>query len=654
MVFNKDSLMMYEQFNISIPESTKIKLEDSIRNNKEMLITIAASHYGYRNRNWTVYRHDTVRQDISTFVAPKPRPIIQQHRPKDSDVFGHIIAADYHLTDYYSDIAKSHKVEKLSTDGYIKLMKDVILPAQNTNPSFDGLAYLELVGRLTNKDGIRKVLDGDFLRVSIGASPNRLICSECGADQVKKICKHFGNKSNNVFMLAESLNYRELSFVDKPADPFGKITRIHDEEIEDSIFESGTDARIAIIDTIPLKDFFELTDKDIVCMDNICTIINRKDEIMKIKKTVGYSEEFGSDKVTSYLSSINSTLTLDDQDQTDIPDRSFAIVQKDNDGIKRRFPLTDEVNVQLAMGMLCDAEDLSPTELEKATVSIEKAAKKLNLDFALRLKDEEDTGAKDDTSDDESSDESNTDESNTDVTDSETDDTPDEVTELCSKLVDSIKAYIETTVNEDGTLKDADGESEKPSPLSVLFSILSSFANEVKYAGGMLEAQISSYLQELGKEAVAKGTKDSCDEAVAEAKDSLTDLEEEVALLSNQNMELNRQLRDHFVEEIIAHKTAIGTLEDGETPTNSKYAKLGYESLKIILNDFRNMRIKMADSTVNNSVQIAKINDPTQIADSTDASDGTDLNSPQADTHKKVTAQDAIDIINSLKARHGL
>jgi hypothetical protein len=646
MIINKDSLLLHEQFNIKIPEATLIKLEDGIKNNKEMLITIAASHYGFRNRNWTVYRHDTVRNDIQSFVSPKPKPIIQQHRPKSSQVFGHIIAADYHLTDYYDTIATDHKVEKLTTDEYISLVKNTIIPLQKKNLSFNGLAYLELVGKLTNRDGIRKVIDKEFLRVSIGAAPNKLICSECGQDQTKKICKHYGNKGNDTFMLAESLQYKELSFVDKPADPFGMITYIHDEELVCTTFSDEDCFNMdAIIDAIPMKDFFNLTDKKIVCVDNICTIINREDEIMKVKRTVDYTEEFGSTVVDTHLKGLDATLTLDDSDLSDLPDRSFAIVQKDSEGIKRRFPLNDEVNVKLAMGFLCDAEDLSPTEMEKATAAIEKAAKKCDLEYVLRVKDEATDTTITDTGDN----------GGGDSDDNGDDTTVDLVTDACNAFVDQLKVYIEDNFNEDGTLKDADSEPSKPSPLTVLFSILASFASEVRYAGNMLEGSIAGYLQELGKESIATATKDELQSAVNVAQDALKEVEEENALLSDQNMELNRQLRDHFVEEIIAHKAALGTLADGEIPTNSAYCKLGYESLKVILNDFRNMRVKLHDNTVNNSVSITKINDPTQIADSASDDDGdVDLNSPQDKPNHKVTAKEAIDIINSLKARHGL
>lgn len=646
MVINKDSFMLYEQYNITIPESTLIKLEDGVRNNKEMLLTIAASHYGFRNGNWTVYRHDTVKHDINTYVAPKPKPIIQQHRPKESEVFGHVIAADYKLTSFYDEFSKHHKLEKLTTDEYIELMDDIILPYQKANPNFDGLAYLELVGKLTHQAGIKKVLDKEFLTVSIGAMPNKLICSVCGADQTKKMCKHYGRKDNNTFMLAESLDYKELSFVNKPADPFGRIVRIHDgiESINDFSIDT---VNKATLDAMPLKDFFELTDgKTIICVDNICTIINREESGMK--KTISYEQEFGKAALDAKVAELGDNIQLQDSEIEDLTDRQFAIVQKDAEGTKRRFPLNDEVNVQLAMHFLCDAEDLSPTEREKADASISKAAKKMGIDFALRVKDVSD-------SNDQGDDQSNGDQSQDNDGDANLQDTVEdkELKDLCDKLIEKLKVYGEEFYGEEGELKDAEKAPEKPSPLSVMFSILSSFASEVRYAGNMLGSSIDSYLQQLGKEAVDKSTKDSMQDEQSKLQDSVKELEEEVQLLTDQNMELNRQLRTSFVEEIIAHKTALGILADEETIDNTQYSKVPYESLKIILSDYRNMRVKLADSTVNNTTSIKTITDPTQVADSlADSTDsGTDSNT--STELQKVSAQEAIEIINSLKTRHG-
>jgi cell division protein FtsB len=642
MVINKDSLLLYEQYNISIPESTLIKLEDGIRKNKEMLLTIAASHYGFRNRNWTIYRHDTIKDDITTYVAPKPKPIIQQHRPKDSQVFGHVIAADYKLTSFYNDFAKNHKLEGLTTDEYIELMEDTILPYQRSNPNFDGLAYLELVGKLTDKVGIQKVLDREFLTVSIGAAPNKLVCSVCGQDQTVKMCSHYGKRNNDIFMLAESLDYKELSFVSKPADPFGKIIRIHDEQEFEQRFELEDSAMGAILDAIPLKDFFEMTDKTIVCVDNICTIINREEEEMK--KSISYLSEFGTEVISAKVKELGDEVVLSDADLGELSDRQFAIIQKCEDGtVNRRFPLNDEVNVMLAMHLLCDASDLSPTEMEKAKASITKSAKKLGIECDIKDKVVSDTEDSSVQSEDQTQ----------DVKDDAAQSCEDEMKELCNKIVDKIKAYGEEYFTEDGALKDAESkEPEKPSPLAVLFSIISSFAYEVKYAGSMLEGSINSYLNELGKESIKKTVKDALEEDSKRLQDSVKELEEEIQLLTDQNMTLNRQLRDHFIDEILAHKSALGTISDGETKENSQYSKLSYEALNVILNDFRSMRIKIADSTVNNKASITKVQDPTQIVDSVVEPNVEANNSPNKQP-QKITIADAVEIINSLKTKHG-
>lgn len=644
MVIHKSALMLYEDYNFRIPEATMVKLEDGLRNNKEMLLTIAASHYGFRNRNWTVYRHDTVKMDIHSFVAPKPKPIIQQHRPKDSDVYGHIIAADFKYTSFYEDFAKGNKLEKLTTDEYISLMHDTILPYQRQNPMFDGLAYLELVGRLTNKEGIKKVLDREFVRVSIGAKPGRLMCSVCGQNQVEKICDHFGTKANDTFMLAESLNYEELSFVDKPADPFGRITRIHDNVCDEIQFEMNQKVLDALMDAIPMKDFFQLTDKTIVCVDNICTIINQEEIGMKKTlpaETVTFQAEFGQEKVKSVLDSLGEGIVLGDLDASTLTDRQFAIVQKADDSIKRRFPLCDAVNVQLSMALLKDAEDLSPTEYDKAFTLITKAAKKLGVEGEILVKDEADETA--DTVTD----------SDTDTTDTTDTTEVDKVKEVCDSFKALVDEYIKEVCDEEGNLKDADAAPEKPSPVTVLFAILQSYASEVKYAGQMLAGTIDSYLKELGKEAIAASTKDEIQDELQALKDAVAELEEESALLNEHNRTLNRQLRDHFVEEIVSHKAALGMADEDREVEIARYSKLGYEALQISLNDFRNMRIKIKDSTVNNNTNISTVNNPTEIADSvTDSVDDSGDSSPS--TQKKtVSKEDAMDIINSLRFKNG-
>jgi hypothetical protein len=627
MVFNRDSIKFYETFDIKLSDSVLVKLEDSIRNKKEMLITIDASHYGFRNGNGTVYRHDTVQNDIHSFVSPKPRPIIQQHRPDTSEKFGRIIAADYKLTDFYDILAKDHQLEGLSTEEYIGLCKDVLLPFQRKTPGFNGLGYVQVVGKLDSPRAIQKVLDGEFLTVSIGAKPIKLVCSECLTDQMDNICKHFANKTNDIFMLSESLQYEELSFVQKPADPYGKITMIHDGLVEEYKVEREDSCLNANVDVIDIQDFFSQINggKKIVCVDNICTIINQEEKVMRGKKkedvavtTVALCDEFSADQLSSIKLTSGETLTADAlklSDSEAIADRSFAVVQKTAEGLKRRFPLTDALQVEASLRLIDQAVDLTDSEKEKAVASLEKAAKK----FAVVIEDAQedaDPAITDEVVTDEVVDPALAD-ADPEVTDTAVEDAPKTIEALCDELKAMIEAFempVALTDEEEAALTDAEkaAKVERPNPVAILFSMVASLGRDLKWAGDMLEGSIISYLTELGKETVAKGTKDELESKVQAITDELTEATEEIELLDEQNRDLNFQLRTDRIDELVAAKTALGLVDaTTEEAERAKLIKLPYNVLCDQVTDYRKLKNTIKDSSVNNTLDIKSIPDPT-------------------------------------------
>ncbi len=630
MVFNKDSITFYETFDIKLSDSVLVKLEDSLRKKKEMLITIDASHYGFRNGNGTVYRHDTVQNDIHSFVSPKPRPIIQQHRPDTSEKFGRIIAADYKVTEFYDMLAKDHELEGLSTEEYITLCKDVLIPFQRKTPGFNGLGYVQVVGKLDSPRAIQKVLDGEFLTVSIGAKPIKLVCSECLTDQMDNICKHFANKTNNIFMLSESLQYEELSFVQKPADPYGKITMIHDGLVEEIKTEREDSVLNANVDVIDIQDFFSQVNgaKKIVCVDNICTIINQEEKVMRGKKkedvavtTVALCDEFSADQLSSIKLTSGEALTVDAlklSDSEAIADRSFAVVQKTAEGLKRRFPLTDALQVEASLRLIDQAIDLTDSEKEKAVASLEKAAKKFNVVIE---------DAQEDTTGDDNQDADNADDTTLTDGDSSSDsvddsapvvtDEPRTIEALCDELKAMIEAFevpAALTDEEEAALTDAEkaAKVERPNPVAILFSMVASLGRDLKWAGDMLEGSIISYLTELGKETVAKGTKDELESKVSAMTDELAEAQEEIELLDEQNRDLNFQLRTDRIDELVCAKTALGLIDAAtEADERAKLVKLPYNVLCDQTADYRKLKNTIKDSSVNNTLDIKSIPDPT-------------------------------------------
>lgn len=337
-----------------------------------------------------------------------------------------------------------------------------------------------------------------------------------------------------------------------------------------------------------------------------------KKEMQSIPKTsISYIEEFGREKCLGILEEKGFSVELKDVDYSSLSDRQFAIVQQDGDTIKRRFSVVDEQNIILGKHLLEDAIDLSPLEKEKANTILTKAAKKFAIDCQV-TKTAQDI-----------------------ITDAVT--TSERTIET---ITEEIKQKIETF--DPAILKD---EDDKPNPISTLFGLIASLGNDLEWAGKALKSSISYYLENLGKKVIEQ------DEYVETQtlKDKAVELEEEVKMLNDQNISLNRLLRDNFVEEILTHKKALSLIEDSVIEEEKiKYSKLTYEALNVLLNDFRAMRVKLTDSIVSNNITIKRITDPTQIADS--VQDGLDDTRP--DQNKpKLTTKDAINVINSLKQK---
>lgn len=609
-------MLLRDTFKIKLKDAIVAKLEDAIGKKENILINVSASHYGMLNGNSVIYRHDTVKNNIHTFVYPTPKPIIKNHRPKESDVFGRVVAAEYKNTEFYDKLNDFYNVEDLSTLEYLNLCKTTIIPYQKHNPGFNGLGFVELTGKIDHQEGIKKILDEEFLYVSIGAKPKRMICSECLQDQLVKMCDHYPNRrKNNIFMLAEELEYEELSFVKKPADPYGKISYIYDGvEVEYEVEHNIIDADI---DIIYAKDFFqEAEGKTIICVDNICTIVNEDQEEIMAKQNadqkttvVSYIEEFSVDKlkdlkiIDSEEENIEDLLTIKDEDVESLTNKDFAIVQKTSEGIKRRFPINSELSTKVAVKLIDEALDLTESERVKAKASIAKAAKKFNVEIPV-IEDEENT------------------EDNTE--------TPS--LEDALEVIKGIIEKVEFEEKEDGTIELKD--SQGPNPVNEVFNMLISFAGNLKWAGEALNDRVTGFLVDCGKEACAKGVFDAAQEEIQSLKDSVTDLTEEIELLEDQNRELNYQIRVSIVDEIIDIKRTLEILdseEDEKTSLNS----MSYDSLQKQVNDYRKLRAKMQTGSVNNKTDIKIIADPTLTDEDGDAS------KLDTNTDSKLTIEDS-------------
>lgn len=610
MLFNRDEFRIEETYNIRLRDEVLQKLEDGLKRKEPLLVTVDASHYGMMNGNFVIYRHDTVRHNIGTFIHPEPKPIITNHRPKQSKRFGRVIAVDYKPTQYEAQFSKIRDFEGMSTLDYLNLCRDELIPYQMKHPEYNGLGYCEIVGKIEDEEGIKKVLSKEFLSVSIGADPKRLICSHCLKDQVVGICDHYGDRDNGIFMLAEELEYEELSFLvgKKPADPFGKVRRIHDGKVEETYYDFNMSDVHANIDIINARDFFKLADetKTIVCVDNICKIVNQEDNMAK-KSTeqkptfnVSYAEEFAADQIKALKLTDNEEddtvelLTLTDEVVGNLKNSDFAIVQKTEEGTKRRFPIHDAVSVKAAAELLGEAKDLSPAETLRAKASIEKAAKKLGVDVEVKTEGVEK------------------------IADAEIETVSDIAPEV-QKTLESIVEELRTAITNIEASKLTDAETEKP--ISFVISSLVALCDSVEWAKEDLDAAVNKLLDANGLVTISKEKLESvetAETAITTLQDELTEAKEEIALLDELNTELNVQIRKSMVDEILDSKQVLGTLlQDAVEAERAKLVKYPYEVLVDQVSDLRVLKVKLSDKVEDKVVNNKQVEEITTVIDPT-------------------------------------
>lgn len=421
-------------------------------------------------------------------------------------------------------------------------------------------------------------------------------------------------------MLAEELEYEELSFVQKPAYKFGKVTYIYD----GYEFEAEPTNLKANIEIIYAKDFFKQAEgKKIICVDNICKVINEPEDTMRKQKdgqkvlNVSYVDEFADSlkdiKLTDTEEEFNieEVLKLSDEVMGELTNRDFAICQKTEEGLKRRFPIHNADNTKAAIQLINKAEDLTDSEKEKAITNIGKAAKKQGIEFKLEDREEETTEEK------------------------------VELTTLADAIAfikDSIEK-VEFEEKEDGTVELKD--SEKFNPINEVFNMLVSFAGNLKWAGESLNNRVTDYLVCCGKEAHDKGLFDSLNEEKTKLADSITQFEDEVAELEEQNRELNYTIRANIIDDIITSKQAL-KLVDSETEEEKKsLLKLPYEALLKQKQEFSKLANGLKDNAFNNNKSINTITNPT-LNDEEGSDNEPDINLEDSEDKKESLSKDEI------------
>lgn len=272
---------------LKVSDSAALKIKDAIKAGgkvKSVTVRMEATHSGIVNGNNWLYTPSGMAAGVKSFVFPKKAPVTLEHDP-ESPILGHVIDSKY--VDY--KLAGFRATDRKSSD-FVSEIKDH-LSAVSNNPSYKGLGHIELISKITDSDAIEKVLNGEYIGVSVGGVTDSAICSICGTDKKIGSCEHErGNYygGEKAFLIGGNMKFDHITYTARPADKNAAAVIIRDsEDVSSSLdildFEIETkdksmkitlaeaakshDALVQHAGELGIKDFVIQTDDDMSVAD---------------------------------------------------------------------------------------------------------------------------------------------------------------------------------------------------------------------------------------------------------------------------------------------------------------------------------------------------------------------------------------------------
>ena len=177
---------------------------------KRYIATINATHAGFVNGNNTWYLEEDMANAVGTWTAPFQKPVLTHHEMK-KDPIGRVLSAKY--------------IKMSDTKGYNK-------------PK----GYIQLTAEVNDMEAVTKIKDKRYNTVSISTDASTASCSICGQDITKKgLCEHERGKKydgKKCFWYLGGLKYKEVSYVNAPADEYAETERFDEKEVAMALTDS--------------------------------------------------------------------------------------------------------------------------------------------------------------------------------------------------------------------------------------------------------------------------------------------------------------------------------------------------------------------------------------------------------------------------------
>lgn len=355
LVLDKDTLIMKDSVTGDILDKTSVisMLQDSTGDSlpKAIVVEIEATHSGI-TKNFTEYMPKKMKASASTWTNPYEKPVLREHNPY-APALGRV---------------KAHKFGK-----------SILNPEKDT---------ITLTLEITDKDSIRRHLDGTALTYSIGGQASELFCSICGIDIINSdtYCGHWKGrkyekkvdgtdkvaKETCIWQIGQ-MEYLEVSEVNIPADVWAQKLSVkvkpETEEPDDDEDEEEDSAKTNTSDSTESNTIAAIVD----------SIIEDATTDPEDEETTGEAEEATTEEnVTTEETTSKDTTS----ESSDVTDKAEQLIAKLADIVA----LTDKVSALEASITEKDQEITSLKEqLATATSEVASVTEKAKNTFSLNV-----------------------------------------------------------------------------------------------------------------------------------------------------------------------------------------------------------------------------------------------------------------------------
>lgn len=228
-------------------------------------VWIVATHSDVEINN-RIYTSFAMRNGTRSFTKPYKKPVLLNHDDY-RDAIGRVLEAYYF---YREDWAAAEKLMGAS----------VTFPENAT-----GAVVLKAVIR--DSEAIEKIEDERYFSVSIGFTTEIARCSVCDKNWAEGPCKHIPGRKygdEKCVLVLEHMDFREISFVNEPADKYASVVIPDGEKEEQFIYNADEESLAVSVETETLDEKTNLEEID---MDDkkLHDLESKVEKLEKIAKT---------------------------------------------------------------------------------------------------------------------------------------------------------------------------------------------------------------------------------------------------------------------------------------------------------------------------------------------------------------------------------